>query len=32
MSSEAVKGGYRKTEVGVIPEGWEVKKIIDIFH
>jgi len=31
MSSEAVKGGYRKTEVGVI-EGWEVKKIIDIFH
>lgn len=27
MNSEAVKPGYKKTEVGVIPEDWDIKKI-----
>lgn len=30
MSSEAVKAGYKKTEIGVIPEDWEVKPIGDL--
>ena len=25
-----LKAGYKQTEVGVIPEDWEVKKLIDI--
>jgi len=30
MESEDIKGGYQLTEVGIIPEDWEVKKIGDI--
>jgi len=29
MNSEAVKAAYKKTEVGMIPEDWDVKKIED---
>jgi len=25
-----LKPGYKETEVGIIPEDWEVKKILDI--
>ena len=30
MSAEQIKPGYKRTEVGVIPEEWEVKRIGDI--
>lgn len=30
MSGEPIKPGYKRTEVGVIPEDWEVKRISDL--
>lgn len=30
MTYMEIQQGYKKTEVGVIPEDWEVKKLIDI--
>lgn len=32
MDSQQVKDGYKLTEVGVIPDDWEVKSLDDIAH
>lgn len=32
MSGEQLRPGYKRTEVGVIPEEWEVKRIGDLFN
>ncbi|MBC6480373.1 MAG: restriction endonuclease subunit S [Hormoscilla sp. GM7CHS1pb] len=32
IDNSQVSEGYKKTEVGVIPEDWEVKKLGDILH
>lgn len=30
MNNDPIKPGYKRTEVGVIPEDWEVKKLDQI--
>ena len=32
MNAQQVPKGYRKTEVGIIPEDWDVATIGDLFH
>lgn len=32
MSGEAIKPGYKRTEVGVIPEDWEVRQLSEHFQ
>ena len=31
MAEQQVPSGYKQTEVGVIPEGWEIKRACEIF-
>ena len=29
-NAEVIPAGYKQTEVGVIPEDWEVSKLVDL--
>jgi type I restriction enzyme S subunit len=30
MNSKKIPQGYKKTEIGIIPEDWEVKKLGEV--